>query len=53
VQGQILTSAKFTDINTFDQPNKVHSTAFTGAKKSGNELVVEMPPASIVVLELK
>ena len=53
VQGQILTSAKFTDVNTFDQPGKVHSAAFNGAKKSGNELVVEMPPASIVVLELK
>ena len=53
VTGQILTSAKFTDINTFDQPNKVHSTVFNGAKRSGNELVVEMPPASIVVLELK
>jgi len=53
VQGQILTSAKFTDINTFDQPDKVRSTAFSGAKRSGNELVVEMPPASIVVLELK
>jgi alpha-L-arabinofuranosidase len=53
IQGQILASAKFTDINTFDQPNKVHSAAFNGAKKSGNELVVEMPAASIVVLELK
>jgi alpha-N-arabinofuranosidase len=53
VQGQMLTSAKFTDINTFDQPNKVHTSVFTGAKKDGGDLVVEMPAESIVVLELK
>ena len=53
IQGQMLTSAKFTDINTFDQPNKVHTSVFTGAKKDGGDLVVEMPAESIVVLELK
>jgi alpha-N-arabinofuranosidase len=53
VTGQVLTSAKFTDINTFDKPNVVKPAVFTGAKKEGNDLVVEMPPMSIVVLELK
>jgi alpha-N-arabinofuranosidase len=53
VTGQVLTSAKTTDINTFEQPNKVHIEKFAGAKKQGDNLVVELPPASIVVLELK
>jgi len=53
IQGQILTSAKFTDINTFDQPSKVKPAVFSGAKKEGNDLVVELPAQSVVVLELK
>jgi alpha-N-arabinofuranosidase len=53
VSGQVLTSGHFTDINSFDQPAKVKPAAFTGAQKQGDDLVVEMPPVSIVVLELK
>jgi alpha-N-arabinofuranosidase len=53
VQGQVLTSAKFTDVNSFDQPDKVKSAAFNGARKEGAELVVELPARSVVVLELK
>jgi len=53
VQGQILTSKKLTDINTFENPNNIRITSFTGARKEGNELVVELPAQSVVVLELK
>ena len=53
VSGQVLTSGKFTDINSFDQPAKVKPAVFTGARKEGDDLVVEMPAMSIVVLELK
>lgn len=53
VQGQILTSKKLSDINTFENPNNVHITSFNVAKKEGNELVVELPAQSIVVLELR
>jgi alpha-N-arabinofuranosidase len=53
IQGQVLTSGKYTDINTFDQPAKVRPTVFTGAKRDGNDLVVELPAQSVVVLELK
>lgn len=51
--GQILTSERFTDINTFSQPEKVRPVVFNGAKKQGGELVVALPPKSVVVLELK
>lgn len=53
VKGQILTSAKLTDINNFDKPEAVKIMPFTTAKKEGNDLVVELPAKSVVVLELK
>jgi alpha-N-arabinofuranosidase len=52
VGGQILTSGRFNDVNSFDQPDKVKPAVFKGARKEGDELVVEMPPMSVVVLEL-
>jgi alpha-N-arabinofuranosidase len=52
VTGQVLTSSKITDINTFDQPEKLHLQNFTDAKKDGNKLVVNMPSKSAVTLEL-
>lgn len=53
IEGQILTSKNFTDINTFEDPSKVKPAKFTGARKEGNELVAELPPHSVVALELK
>jgi alpha-N-arabinofuranosidase len=53
VQGQVLTSKKLTDINTFESPSFVKPTVFSGAKKEGNDLVIELPAQSIVVVELK
>jgi alpha-N-arabinofuranosidase len=53
VSGQIITSPKFTDINTFEKPDAVKPVAFKGAKKEGNELVLTVPKLSVVVLELK
>ncbi len=53
VQGQVLTSAKFNDYNSFEQPDRVKPVAFSGAKKEGSDLVVDLPPSSVVVLDLK
>jgi alpha-N-arabinofuranosidase len=52
ISGQILTSANLTDINTFQQPDKVHISEFNGAKKDGGKLIVNMPAKSAVTLEL-
>lgn len=52
VSGQILTSEKLTDINTFQHPGKVSLKAFNGAKKDGEKLVVDLPAKSVVTLEL-
>jgi alpha-N-arabinofuranosidase len=53
VTGRVLTSAKVNDYNSFDKPNNVKLAAFAGAKKRGDKLAVEMPPRSVVVLEVK
>ncbi len=53
VTGQVLTAERFNDINTFTQPAIVKPAAFNGMKKQGSELIVALPPQSIVVLELK
>jgi alpha-N-arabinofuranosidase len=53
VTGRVLASAHLQDYNTFDNPEKIKPAAFTGATLKGNTLTVKMPPASIVVLELK
>jgi len=52
VSGQILTSANLTDINTFQQPDKLKPANFSGAKKDGDKLVVALPAKSVVTLEL-
>jgi alpha-N-arabinofuranosidase len=53
ISGQVLTSAHFNDYNSFEDPDKVKAEPFTGARKEGNGLVVNLPAKSVVVLELK
>jgi len=53
VTGQILTSAKITDINTFDKPNTVTIVKFDGARKQGDLLNVVLPSKSVVLLTIK
>jgi alpha-L-arabinofuranosidase len=53
VSGQVLTSGHFTDVNTFEAPDKVHVAVFSGASINGATLGVTLPPSSVVVLELK
>ncbi|GAB4023069.1 alpha-N-arabinofuranosidase [Spirosoma koreense] len=51
--GRLLTSASVHDHNTFENPAKIKPVAFTGAKLSGDNLAVTLPPVSVVVLELQ
>jgi alpha-N-arabinofuranosidase len=53
VTGEILTSGKITDINTFNIPGTVKIAKFDGAKKQGDILNVVLPSKSVVLLELK
>jgi alpha-N-arabinofuranosidase len=51
--GSIVTSSKVTDINSFENPNLIGVKPFTGARKSGDELIITLPAKSVVMLELK
>jgi alpha-L-arabinofuranosidase len=53
VAGRILASAHLQDYNSFQNPDKIKPVTFNGAALKGSSLQVKMPPASVVVLELK
>jgi alpha-L-arabinofuranosidase len=52
VTGRILTSSKVQDHNTFDNPKTVVPKTFRDVSISGGILKVNMPPNSVIVLEL-
>ena len=52
VTGRILSSADVHDYNSFENLTKIKPVPFTGAKLSGDDVTVTLPPASVVVLEL-
>jgi alpha-N-arabinofuranosidase len=52
VTGRILTSSKVQDHNTFDNSTNVGPKTFKDASISGSNLKVNMPPNSVIVLEL-
>jgi alpha-N-arabinofuranosidase len=39
--------------NSFENPNKIVPTVFNGAQLNGSKLSLNIPPYSVVVLELK
>lgn len=53
VSGTILSSPHLQDHNTFEQPDMVSPKTFNGFKKKGDLVTVELPPFSVVVLEVK
>lgn len=53
VRGRILTSAKVTDHNTFENPQTIRPQEFKDAKLEGGILKVKLPPVSVVILELR
>ena len=50
--GRILTSSKVQDHNTFDNPANVEPKTFSDFSVSGSNIKVNMPPISVIVLEL-
>lgn len=53
VTGRMLTSKNLQDHNTFEQPNLVTTQDFKQFKLKGDQLTVDLPAKSIVVLEVK
>jgi len=50
--GRILTADAMDAHNTFDQPDAVKPSDFSGAKIDGNKLIVTLPAKSIVTLRI-
>ncbi|SDZ47912.1 alpha-N-arabinofuranosidase [Evansella caseinilytica] len=53
VSGRILSAEESNAHNTFEQPDRVKPVAFTGATLENNQLNVELPPMSVVVLTVE
>jgi len=53
VSGRILTSDKVQNYNSFENPEKIKPTGFSGASLTNSILRVKVPPFSVIVLELK
>ena len=51
--GEVLTAPAVNALNTFDLPNSVKPTPFSGYKLAGSQLSVTIPSKSVVVLELR
>jgi alpha-N-arabinofuranosidase len=52
VSGRILTAETMNALNTFEKPDVVKPSDFSGAKLSGNGLELVLPAKSVVALEL-
>ncbi len=53
VSASILSSSKLQDHNDFDNPNKIMPKEFSGFTNKKGKLNIEIPPFSVIVLELK
>ena len=51
--GQIITSSNYTDCNTFDNPNKIGIKPFNDFKVSKGSIVLNMPPLSVITIEIE
>jgi alpha-L-arabinofuranosidase len=52
-KARILTAPMLNSRNTFDEPEVVKPAAFNGARIDRDTLIVDLPPISIVVIELQ
>jgi alpha-L-arabinofuranosidase len=53
LNGRLLSSAKIQDHNTFENPEKIKPQVFKDAVVNKNSIKVSLPPASVVMLELR
>ena len=53
ISGTILSSEKIQDFNSFENPNKIVTKPFNGAKLEKNQIKITIPAFSVVVLNLK
>jgi alpha-N-arabinofuranosidase len=52
VRGRVLTADQMTAHNTFDAPTQVAPAELEGASIQGEQVIITLPPMSVVVVEL-
>jgi alpha-N-arabinofuranosidase len=52
INGRVLTAPAMTTINTFDKPNAIQPIPFTAFKIAGEQITLNLPSKSVVVLEM-
>ncbi|MFC2137148.1 alpha-N-arabinofuranosidase [Bacteroidota bacterium] len=53
VTAEVITSDEMNDLNDFDMEEKVNIQTFEGYEQDGNNIIVNMPPKSIVLVTIK
>jgi alpha-N-arabinofuranosidase len=53
VGGRVLTASAMNAHNTFERPDAVQPVVFRGARLTGQQLTIELPPEAVVALELR
>ena len=53
VKGRMLTAQAMNATNTFERPEAVRPTAFTGFKSEGGAITLSLPSKSVVVLDIR
>ena len=53
ISGQILHSAKYSDVNTFEKPDLIKPVSFNGFKKTNDQITISLPALSVLVITLK
>jgi alpha-N-arabinofuranosidase len=53
VTGELLTASTMNAMNTFDNPNGVRPAPFTSYKIQDSQVILTIPPKTVVVLELQ
>ena len=52
ITGEVLTASMMNAMNTFENPNAVKPTPFSSYKIQDSQVILRIPPKSVVVLEL-
>ncbi len=53
IAGRVLTAPAINTVNTFDKPDVVKPSPFTGILAEGNQITLRLPSKSVVVLEMQ
>ncbi|NLG77255.1 MAG: alpha-N-arabinofuranosidase [Xanthomonadaceae bacterium] len=53
VSGEVLTGATMNAMNTFERPDTVRPAPFKGVRRSGKDVVVDLPPRAVVMLRIE